>query len=142
MEPKLISFRIGRIRRAFRVEFEKRAAALDITKAQYHVLSRLWRGDGILTSVLARDVNVTGSTLTGVLDRLESKGLIRRAASGQDRRVVEIWLTDEGRAMRKPLIKIIDDINDKALNGFSQQQQKQFLKALDKVGDNLGNNPE
>jgi DNA-binding MarR family transcriptional regulator len=72
MEPKLISFRIGRIRRAFRAEFEKRAAALDITKAQYHVLSRLWRGDGILTSVLARDVNVTGSTLAGVLDRLES----------------------------------------------------------------------
>jgi DNA-binding MarR family transcriptional regulator len=56
--------------------------------------------------------------------------------------VVEIWLTDEGRAMRKPLIKIVDDINDKALNGFSQQQQKQFLKALDKVGNNLGNNPE
>lgn len=137
MEPKLLSFRIGRIRRAFRAEFEKRAAALGITKPQYHVLSRLWKGDGILTSVLAREVNVTGSTLTGVLDRLESKGLIRRAASGSDRRAVEIWLTGGGQAMREPLITIIDEINDKALDGFSEQQQQRFIKALDKVGDNL-----
>jgi DNA-binding MarR family transcriptional regulator len=137
MEPKLLSFRIGRIKRAFRAEFEKRAAALGITKPQYHVLSRLWKGDGILTSVLARDVNVTSSTLTGVLDRLETKGLIRRAASGSDRRAVEIWLTGGGRAMREPLIKIIDEINDKALDGFSEQQQRRFIKVLDKVGDNL-----
>ena len=137
MDPKFISLRIGRIKRAFRVEFEKRAEALDITKPQYHVLSRLWNGDGVLTSVIAKDVCITVSTMTGVLDRLEAKGYIRRAASVTDRRAVEIWLTNEGRAMQKPLIKIIADINNKALDGFSEEQRERFLKALDKVGDNL-----
>ncbi|MEO6909226.1 MAG: MarR family winged helix-turn-helix transcriptional regulator [Abditibacteriaceae bacterium] len=139
MEPKSISLRIGRIKRAFRADFEKRAETLDITKPQYHVLSRLWKDDGILTSVIAKDICVTGSTMTGVLDRMEAKGLIRRANSTTDRRAVEIWLTIEGRAMQKPLMKIIADINNKALNGFSEQQQERFLIALDKVGDNLDN---
>lgn len=139
MDPKFISLRIGRIRSAFRAEFEKRAAALDITKPQYHVLSRLWKGDGVLTSVIAKDVCITVSTMTGVLDRLEAKGYIRRAPSVTDRRAVEIWLTSEGSAMQKPLMKIIADINNKALRGFSERQQQQFLKALDKVGDNLDN---
>lgn len=129
--------KIGRIRRAFRAEFERRAAEMDITKPQYHVLSRLWQGDGILTSVIARDVSAADSTMTGVLDRLEAKGLIRRAAGVTDRRAVEIWLTDAGRAMEEPLMYIIDGINRKALSGFSEGQQKQFLQALDKVGDNL-----
>lgn len=129
--------KIGRIRRAFRAEFERRAAEMDITKPQYHVLSRLWQGDGILTSVIARDISAADSTMTGVLDRLEAKGLIRRAAGVNDRRAVEIWLTDAGRAMQEPLMYIIDGINRKALDGFSVGQQKQFLQALDKVGDNL-----
>lgn len=137
MDPKFISLRIGRIRSAFRAEFEKRAAALDITKPQYHVLSRLWKSDGVLASVIAKDVRITVSTMTGVLDRLEAKGYIRRAPSATDRRAVEIWLTAEGRAMQKPLLKIIADINAKALEGFSETQQKQFLRALDMVGDNL-----
>jgi DNA-binding MarR family transcriptional regulator len=137
MEPKFISLRIGRIKRAFRAEFEKRAAELDITKPQYHVLSRLWKGDGIATSVIARDICITVSTMTGVLDRLEAKGYIRRAPSKTDRRAVEIWLTTQGQSVKKPLMKIIADINRKAFDGFSEAQQQRFLNALDKVGDNL-----
>lgn len=137
MDPKFISLRIGRIRSSFRAEFERHAATLDITKPQYHVLSRLWKSDGVLTSVIAKDVCITVSTMTGVLDRLEAKGYIRRAPSVTDRRAVEIWLTKEGRSMQKPMMKIISDINKKALDGFSETQQARFLKALDKVGDNL-----
>lgn len=134
---KHILLKIGRIRRAFRAEFESRAAQMDITTPQYHVLSRLWQSDGILTSVIAKDICVTGSTLTGVLDRLEVKGLIRRAASAHDRRAVEIWLTSTGQEMQEPVIKIIDEIHEKALDGFSEAQQKRFLKVLDKVTENL-----
>ena len=129
--------RLGRIRKAFRSEFEVRAAALDITAAQFQVLHRLWRGDGVLTSVIAKDISTTGSTLTGVLDRTESKGLIRRAASTSDRRAVEIWLTQEGRALEKPLMKIVQQIGEKALAGFSENQRAQFLKAMDKIAVNL-----
>ena len=130
--------RLGRIRKALRAEFELRANDLGITAAQFQVLHRLWRGDGVLTSVLAKDISTTGSTLTGVLDRTESKGWIRREASASDRRAVEIWLTREGRELEKPLMKIVHEIGEKALSGFSENQRAQFLKALDKVAANLG----
>jgi len=80
---------------------------------------------------------MTTSTMTGVLDRLEAKELIRRSPAAGDRRAVEIWLTDAGCAMKKPLQSIIDDINHKALSGFSERQKERFLRVLDKVGDNL-----
>ena len=88
---------IGRIRKALRHEFEVKAAPLDITAAQLQVLRRLWAGDGIPTSQLTSDAGSDGGTVTGVLDRLESKGLIRRERSDEDRRAVQIWLTPAGR---------------------------------------------
>jgi DNA-binding MarR family transcriptional regulator len=129
--------RIARIRKALRREFETRAAGLEITASQLQVLRRLWEGDGITTSVLTQDASSDGGTVTGVLDRLENKGLIRRERSAQDRRAVQIWLTDEGHALEAPLMEIINEINDIALDGLSERQQTQLLKALDKVRANI-----
>jgi DNA-binding MarR family transcriptional regulator len=127
----------GRIRKALRAEFEERAAALDITAAQFQVLKRLWQSDGLVTSVLAKDICATNSTLTGVLDRMESKKLIRRSPCAHDRRAVEIWLMAGGRALEKPLMKVIQEMSEKALEGFSTSQRQSFLRMLEKVGDNL-----
>lgn len=137
MNPPHFVTRIARIRKALRREFETRAAPLEITASQFQVLRRLWEGDGITTSVLTQDASSDGGTVTGILDRLESKGLIRRERSTQDRRAVQIWLTDEGRALEAPLLGIIDDINRLALDGLSERQQTQLLKVLDKVRDNI-----
>ena len=129
---------IGRIRKALRREFELRAAPLDITSAQLQVLRRLWQGDGITTSVLTCDCASDGGTVTGVLDRLERKALIRRERSHADRRVVQIWLTDAGRELEKPLMRIIEEINEMALVGLDESAQQQLIGALEKVADNLG----
>src|SRR5947209_19955507 len=100
-------FWIGRIRKALRCEFEARAAALDITASQLQVLHRLWEGDGILTSTLTRDICSDGGTITGLLDRLEAKGLIRRERSTDDRRAVQVFLTPAGRVLQEPLMEIL-----------------------------------
>jgi DNA-binding MarR family transcriptional regulator len=130
-------FWIGRIRKAVRREFDVRAASLDITAAQVIVLKRLWEGDGILISVLTKDAGSDGGTVTGVLDRLESKALIRRERHEEDRRAVRIWLTDEGHALKAPVMEIIADINKKALSGLDKGQKKQLLETLTQVGENL-----
>src|SRR6267142_2283263 len=90
-DPNFI-FAIGRIRKAMRREFETRAAGLEITAAQFLVLRRLWEGDGVPTSVITRDVCSDGGTITGLLDRLEAKALIRRERSTEDRRAVRVFL--------------------------------------------------
>ncbi len=129
--------RIGRIRKALKREFELRAAPLEITSSQLQVLRRLWKGDGITTSALTCDSASDGGTVTGILDRLERKELIRRERSHADRRVVQIWLTDAGRELEEPLTHIIEEINEVALVGLDKTEQKQLISALEKVADNL-----
>lgn len=137
MAEQNLPVKIGRIRKALRSEFEARAAALDITVPQLQVLYRLWNGDGALTSVIVKDICMSGPTMTGVLDRLESKKLIVRKASAEDRRATQIWLTGEGKALEEPLMAIMRAIEEKALEGFTENQKKVFMQALEKVGKNL-----
>lgn len=135
-ETRIIT-RIGRIRKALKREFELRAAPLEITSSQLQVLRRLWQGDGITTSDLTCDCASDGGTVTGILDRLERKELIRRERSQADRRVVQIWLTDAGRALQKPLTHIIEEINETALIGLEEAEQEQLIEMLEKVAHNL-----
>ena len=135
-ETRIIT-RISRIRKALKREFELRAAPLEITSSQLQVLRRLWQGDGITTSALTCDSASDGGTVTGILDRLERKELIRRERSHADRRVVQIWLTDAGRALQQPLTQIIGEINERALVGLDCGEQEQLIRALEKVAANL-----
>jgi DNA-binding MarR family transcriptional regulator len=128
---------LARIRKSLRGEFEARAAEVDITVPQFQVLRRLWERDGTLASVIAKDVCAANSTMTGVLDRLEAKGLIERRASADDRRAIEIWLTPAGKELETPLMAIIKSIDEKALKGFSAAQRKEFMQSLKQVGENL-----
>ena len=137
MNRPLFVTRIARIRKALRREFEMRAAALEITASQFQVLRSLWENDGVTTSALTQDASSDGGTVTGILDRLENRDLIRRERSTRDRRAVQIWLTDEGRALEEPLMEIINEINGLALDGLSERQQAQLVKALDKVRENI-----
>jgi DNA-binding MarR family transcriptional regulator len=138
MDKSNVIFWVGRIRKAVRCEFEARAEALDITASQLQVLHRLWQGDGILTSTLTRDIGSDGGTVTGLLDRLEAKALIRRERSAEDRRAVRVFLTPAGRELEQPLTGILSAINELALEGFSPDERSQLVDALRRVGENLG----
>ncbi len=131
-------FQIGTLRKALRRAFEGRAAALDITVAQFQVLRRLWQGDGVLISVLTREANSDGGTITGVLDRLEARALIRRERCPDDRRVIRVFLTPAGRDLESPLLEILAALNEQALAGFSEPERARLMQALERVGDNLG----
>jgi DNA-binding MarR family transcriptional regulator len=138
MKETFLTHLIGRIRKAARREFEGRVADLDITTAQFMVLRRLWEGDGILTTILTKDVCSDGGTITGLLDRLEAKGLIRRERSTKDRRAVHVYLTPVGCDLETPLMNVVREINRHALAGFSEEERAALHRALERIGENLG----
>src|SRR5262245_47975429 len=138
MDNNSFVYWIGRIRKGLRREFEARAEALDITAAQIQVLHRLWEGDGILTSTLVSEICSDGGTITGVLDRLEAKALIRRERSTEDRRAVRIYLTPSGRALEAPLMEIVAGVSEQALEGIAPAERTQLLRTLERIGGNLG----
>ena len=73
---------------------------LGLTYPQYLVLLVLWEQDGVAVGALGERLFLDSGTLTPLLKRLESAGLVRRERSVDDERRVLVHLTDEGRALR------------------------------------------
>ncbi|PIU05492.1 MAG: MarR family transcriptional regulator [Methylobacterium sp. CG08_land_8_20_14_0_20_71_15] len=79
---------------------------LGVTYPQYLVLLVLWETEGLTVSEIGRRLRLDSGTLTPVLKRLESAGLLLRSRRQSDEREVEISLTDEGRALRARALQV------------------------------------
>ncbi|UYW28607.1 MarR family winged helix-turn-helix transcriptional regulator [Methylorubrum extorquens] len=79
---------------------------MGLTYPQYLVLLVLWENDGVTVSEIGRRLRLDSGTLTPVLKRLETSGLLNRNRRQSDEREVEIALTDQGRALRSKAIAV------------------------------------
>jgi len=73
---------------------------LGLTYPQYLVMLVLWERDGLALGDIGRRLHLDSGTLTPLLKRLESAGLVTRRRSDEDERVVLITLTEKGRALK------------------------------------------
>jgi len=89
---------------AHRANLPTLAAELQLSPAQCHVLHLIEPGRPIPMGQLAETLACDASNVTGLVDRLESRGLVRRRASEQDRRVKVLELTPTGARLRTLLI--------------------------------------
>ena len=79
---------------------------LGITHSQYLVLLVLWEQDGLSVGAIGQRLYLDTGTLTPLLKRMERQGLLRRNRNAEDDRVVENWLTDAARALKKHAQKV------------------------------------
>lgn len=98
--PMLVLSRISRLAR--RLDLERRKAFADhgLEPWEFDVLSSLRRAgrmSGLTPGALMAELLVSSGTMTNRIDRLESKGLVSRSPSPEDRRVVLVTLSDSGR---------------------------------------------
>jgi DNA-binding MarR family transcriptional regulator len=70
---------------------------------------------------------------------MESLGLVRRVRHKTDRRKLNVFLTAHGKAMRRPLLESLDELNRVILRGVSEQQWKAFCDVLDTMVANVTN---
>ena len=75
--------------------------ALDLTYSQYLAMLVLWEHPGISVKTLGEQLHLDSGTLTPLLKRLETKGLVTRGRSDTDERVRVLQLTDKGRALQQ-----------------------------------------
>ena len=88
-------FLLNDVARLLRTSYDRRIRKLGLTRAQWWVLTHLYRGDGVSQTELADILEIEKPTLGRLLDRLEAKGWVRRAHDAADRRVWRVHLTDE-----------------------------------------------
>ena len=105
--------------------------------AQGRILFVLWETDNIPISVLSQRTGLAKTTLTSMLDRLESSGHIRRVPDPDDRRTVRIRLTETAEALREKYERVSAMMSDVFYKGFSDDEILAFEKGLGKILENL-----
>ncbi|MDO4581293.1 MAG: MarR family transcriptional regulator [Bacillota bacterium] len=97
--------------------FRKELQPLDITPVQYGILIYLITENGCLSSDIAKEFGLESSTVTGIIDRLEQKGLLKRKAKPNDRRANSIEITPK-------TLNIFDDMVAASERGNEIIEQK------------------
>lgn len=114
-----------------------RLVDLDLTPSELNALGNLADGAGRTVSELGAAVGSRPTTLTGVLDRLERRGLITRGARPGDRRAVLITLTGDGVATAAVITRAIADLEAETLAGLpaaAVEGALAVLRALTEAG--------
>ncbi|MCX5400586.1 MarR family winged helix-turn-helix transcriptional regulator [Streptomyces sp. NBC_00102] len=100
---------------------------------QNHLLARLWERDGSTPGEVAAALNVTTPTVVKMADRMTAAGLLTRRRDERDNRLVRLWLTDAGRALREPVEADRRAIEEKVTAELTGAERDILLSALAKV---------
>ena len=135
MEPSLIE--IGETAHALRRAFDRRAATLGVTRAQWRVLVRLSRDPGLRQVDLADFLDIEPITLCRIVDRLEESELVERRRDPADRRAWRLELTAKAAPVVEKLRSLATDFSADAFAGLSPTELDTMRTALALVRDNL-----
>ncbi len=105
--------------------------------AQGRILYVLWQQDDIPIAELSERTGLAKSTLTSMLDRMESSGQICRMADSVDRRQIRIALTDRARSMNDRYQAVSERMSEIFYSGFTAEEITLFEGYLERILGNL-----
>ena len=119
------------------LEADQELSALEISGAQFMVIAALALSDGAKSaSDLCKGISYDAGAMTRMIDRLESKGLIRRSRREDDRRVVYLELTEKGHGAFPRMRAVSMGVVNRFLRGFTQAEARQLESYLTRMLDN------
>jgi DNA-binding MarR family transcriptional regulator len=126
------------VRRAHQIHdtiFAEETAGYDVTSPQYAALRAVAEQPGIEQTALSDAIAYDRSTIGGLVDRLEAKGLMRREAGTRDRRTKQLTLTPAGSKLLRELQKRVPSVQQRMLAPLSPPEQATFTALLERVVD-------
>ena len=119
------------------LEADPELSQLEISSAQFIVIAALALAEGVKSaSDLCKGISYDAGAMTRMLDRLETKGLIRRTRRPDDRRVVYLELTEEGHRTFPRMRLVSMGVVNRFLRGFSQAEARQLESFLTRMLEN------
>jgi MarR family transcriptional regulator, transcriptional regulator for hemolysin len=131
------AFSLNDVARMLRTYADQKAAQFGITRAQWVVLVRLDRSEGLKQSELAEILELQPISLTRLLDKLCDSGLIERRGDPIDRRAKRLFLTPAARPLLEKLGGLGEDLMATALAGVGPESVEQTIAQLAIVKENL-----
>lgn len=132
---KYLCFRLGKSLRKILRYYDASLSGHNITPTQLFVFAALAEEDGQKFKELAIRVNMEGSTLTGVLDRMERAGFVERREDPEDRRSLLIYFSAKARMIIPEVISTADRIDESIIKQIPEDDFKVFLRVVDRIGD-------
>ncbi|ALG71953.1 transcriptional regulator [Azospirillum thiophilum] len=131
--PELVGYNLRKAQVAVFQSFQTAVAPHDITPGQFGVLIMIRENEGLSQSDLGTAVGIDRSTMVAVIDRLESRGLVVRAPSPNDRRSYALRLSPEGQSLMDDLIPRVQAHDQGMVKDLSPEEQVQFIDFLRRV---------
>jgi len=131
------AFTLNDVARMLRTYADHRAGQFGITRAQWVVLVRLDRSEGLKQSELAEVLDLQPISLTRLLDKLCECGLIERRPDPVDRRAKRLFLTPAARPLIEKLGDLGEDLMAMALAGVEPDSIERMVTQLGIVKENL-----
>jgi MarR family transcriptional regulator, transcriptional regulator for hemolysin len=132
-------FALGELQRLVRAYADKKAARYGITRAQWAVLARVERTEGLKQSELAELMEMQPITLTRLVDKLCDNGWIERRSDDSDRRVNRLYLRKAARPLLGKLGGLRSELTATALEGISPTDAHRLLSQLETIKENVRN---
>jgi len=108
-----------------------------LTREQWSILAVLWKNDGCSQQVLAEATYRDKPSITRLIDNLEKEGYVERKADKNDRRLNLIFLTQKGRDMEIPMMKIVNETIDIATTNLTEEQILNIRDSFQLIFDNI-----
>lgn len=113
------------------------AQSYGLAPAQLGALKRLWKNDGMTNTELGERLFLKTSTVTALIDRMERDGFVYRKRNKEDRRVINIWLTEKGWELKDGVPDLEKIVWGKLAKRLSEEELRELIRLLDKVCEAL-----
>ncbi len=110
---------------------------INLSREQWSILAVLYHTDGVSQQILADATNRDKPSVTRLVDNLEKLGLVERRDHETDRRLNLIFLTNKGKTLEEPILKVVNDAIDETTKGLTEEQILAVRDAFQVIYENI-----
>lgn len=133
-----LGYLLAQICKAHRSKAQELLSEVGLHTGQEMLLLQLWDEDGCTHSELAEELCNQPATITRMVDRLASAGLVQRKDDAEDRRISRVYLTVEGEALQQPVEDVWQQLEDLSFANLTLDEQVLLRRLLLQVLENIG----
>ena len=136
-EVRQITKNFGEIAKSFHLLSYHKSINQNLHPGQPKLLAMIKNNEGVTQKELATKICVKPSTITGMLNTLESNHYVYRQVDDTDKRVMRVYLTPEGQDVAAQSQLLMKQLSEQLFEGFSQEELQSLLSLSNKMIDNL-----
>lgn len=122
-----------RHKKTLRNEFHK----VNLTEGKPKILDFLVINPGCSQKDIAKLCHIEPATATTILTSMENEELIYRSRNQNDKRILNVFLTEKGKKAQEQVEKIFSQVDDICFEGFTEEEKASAIKYINRINDNL-----